>query len=159
VHGAGGSFLGPLDIREFQEFGKAGERQLHECGIRPSPTLHLERGSSATLREMGLWPGGKVSGWTAGGWFDGDIGDLPRPVDQPRHTFNETPPMSTPSKPRWRILAKKSAAPAREFAFCAERPHQATLSILDLHAVKTLDHGTQIDTEILDVCAELFEAA
>src|SRR5450432_3748005 len=67
------SFLGPLDIRRIPGVGKAGERQLHQCGIRQVRDLAgLEpRFLEQRFGKWGMALAGKSRGLDAGGWFDG----------------------------------------------------------------------------------------
>ena len=158
------SFLGPLDIRRIPGVGKAGERHLHECGIRQVRDL---AGLEAKFLEQrfGKWGvalAGKSRGFDAGGWFDGDIGDSNEPKSiSHEHTFNDDTSDVDTLEATLAHLSEKVGRRLREHSLFARNVH-IKLRYSDFSTFtrsKTLDHGTQIDIEILDVVRLLFESA
>ena len=158
------SFLGPLDIRRIPGVGQAGERHLHECGIRQVRDL---AGLEAKFLEQrfGKWGmalAGKSRGFDAGGWFDGDIGDSNEPKSiSHEHTFNEDTSDVDTIEATLAHLSEKVGRRLREHSLFARNVH-IKLRYSDFSTFtrsRTLDHGTQIDIEIMDVVRLLFEAA
>ena len=158
------SFLGPLDIRRIPGVGKVGERQLHECGIRQVRDLAgLEpKFLEQRFGKWGLALAGKSRGYDSGGWFEGDIGEASDPKSiSHEHTFNEDTSDPDTIEATLAHLSEKVCRRLREHKLFARNVH-IKLRYSDFSTFtrsKTLDHGTQIDTEILDVVRVLFETA
>lgn len=158
------SFLGPLDIRRIPGVGQAGERHLHECGIRQVRDLAgLEpKFLEQRFGKWGLALAGKSRGFDAGGWFDGDIGDSNEPKSiSHEHTFNEDTSDVDTIEATLAHLSEKVGRRLREHSLFARNVH-IKLRYSDFSTFtrsRTLDHGTQIDIEIMDVVRLLFEAA
>ena len=158
------SFLGPLDIRRIPGVGKVGERQLHECGIRQVRDLAgLEpKFLEQRFGKWGLALAGKSRGYDSGGWFEGDIGEASDPKSiSHEHTFNEDTSDPDTIEATLAHLSEKVCRRLREHKLFARNVHMK-LRYSDFSTFtrsKTLDHGTQIDTEILDVVRVLFETA
>lgn len=158
------SFLGPLDIRRIPGIGKAGEAQLHQCGIRQVRDLATLEPKFLEQRfgKWGLALSGKSRGLDSGGWFEGDIGDAAEPKSiSHEHTFNEDTSDVDTIEATLAHLSEKVCRRLREHSLYARNVH-IKLRYSDFTTFtrsKTLDHGTQIDTEILDVTRVLFNAA
>lgn len=157
-------FLGPLDIRRIPGVGKAGERNLHECGIRKVRDLaRLE--PKFLERRFGKWGmalAGKSRGMDAGAWFDGEVGERgdPKSISH-EHTYNEDTIDPLQIEATLAHLSEKVCRRLREHSLYARNVH-IKLRYSDFSTFtrsRTLDHGTQIDTEILDTARLLFETA
>ena len=158
------SFLGPLDIRRIPGVGKAGERTLHECGIRQVRDLaNLEpKFLEQRFGKWGLALAGKSRGMDSGGWFEGDIGEPSDPKSiSHEHTFNEDTKDPDTIEATLAHLSEKVCRRLREHSLYARSVH-IKLRYSDFSTFtrsKTLEHGTCIDTEILDVVRVLFQTA
>ena len=158
------AFLGPLDIRRIPGVGKAGEKQLHECGIRQVRDLaRLEpKFLEQRFGKWGMALAGKSRGMDSGGWFEGEIGEAADPKSiSHEHTFNEDTDDPGTIEATLAHLSEKVCRRLREHSLFARTVH-IKLRYSDFSTFtrsKTLDHGTQIDTEILDVMRLLFETA
>jgi DNA polymerase-4 len=159
--GAEAAFLAPLSVRRLPGVGKATEEQLHRYGIRRVGDLaQLE--ATFLEKRFGAWGlalAGKARGEDAGAWFAGEIGT---PEDAKsishEHTFStDTADMALLEATLAR-MAEKVGRRLREHAFHA-RTVQIKLRYSDfttLTRAETLDHGTQIDQEIIAVSRALF---
>jgi DNA polymerase-4 len=158
------AFLGPLDIRRIPGVGQAGERHLHECGIRKVRDLAgLE--PAFLEKRFGKWGmalAGKSRGMDSGGWFNGEIGEVSDPKSiSHEHTFNEDTIDASLIEATLAHLSEKVCRRLREHDLYARNVH-IKLRYSDFSTFtrsRTLDHGTQIDTEILDVARVLFQTA
>ncbi|HEY6390845.1 MAG TPA: DNA polymerase IV [Bryobacteraceae bacterium] len=154
-------FLAPLDIRKIPGVGKVTEKNLHGWGIRKVGDLAgLE---SEFLREhfgqWGLALAGKSRGLDAGGWFDGEVGEDSNPKSiSHEFTFNEdTADLDTLESTLAR-LSEMVGRRLREHALYA-RTVQLKLRYTDFSTITrahSLDHGTQLDTEIFQQVRALF---
>jgi DNA polymerase IV len=158
------SFLGPLDVRRIPGVGKVSERHLHECGIRQVRDLaNLE--PSFLEKRFGKWGmalAGKSRGLDSGAWFESDIGDHSDPKSiSHEHTFNEDTRNTDLIEATIAHLSEKVGRRLREHSLYARNIH-IKLRYHDFSTFtrsKTLDHSTQIDTEILDAARMLFQTA
>ena len=138
------------------------ERNLHACGIRKVGDLAALDGrswKSASANGAWRWPG-KARGEDAGGWFDREIGEGgdPKSISH-EHTFI--------GGHRRRCSARRHAGAAvrdGRAAACAitrlyARTVQIKLRYSDFSTFtrsRTLDHATQIDTELAAAARDLF---
>ena len=164
VPGAEASFLGPLDVRKIPGVGKVTEQNLHACGIRK--VRDLAALDDAFLEERfgkwGLALAGKSRGQDAGGWFDGEVGD----GGDPKSISHEnTFPVDTSNRDAIDSmlvrLAEMVARRLRDHKLFA-RTLQIKLRYSDFSTYtrsRTLDHATQIDTELAEAARELFHKA
>jgi len=164
VPGGEALFLGPLDVRKIPGVGKVTEQNLHACGIRK--VRDLEALDDAFLEERfgkwGLALAGKSRGQDAGGWFDGEVGD----GGDPKSISHEnTFPVDTSNRDAIDSmlvrLAEMVARRLRDHKLFA-RTLQIKLRYSDFSTYtrsRTLDHATQIDTELAEAARELFHKA
>ena len=161
IPGTEANFLGPLDVRKIPGVGKVTEQNLLACGIfkvRDLSTL-----DSAFLQErfgrFGLALAGKARGEDAGGWFDGEVGDRDEPKSiSHEHTFSKDTADKTALAA---ILVKLSEMVARRLRdhHLFARTLQIKLRYSDFSTFTrslTLDHATQIDTELAQNIQQLF---
>lgn len=154
-------FLASLDVRKIPGVGKVTERNLHECGIRKIGDL--AQLDAAFLEERfgkwGLALAGKARGEDAGGWFEGDIGegDDPKSISH-ENTFSvDTADTATIDAMLVR-LSEMVARRLRDHQLHA-RTIQIKLRYSDFSTFtrsKTLDHASQIDTELAAAARALF---
>jgi DNA polymerase-4 len=154
-------FLAPLDVRRIPGVGKVTEKNLNDRGIR-------KVGDLAALPEefleqhFGLWGlalAGKSRGQDAGGWFDGEVGDANDPKSISHEiTFNEdTADLDTLESTLAR-LSEMVGRRLREHQLFA-RTLQLKLRYSDFATITrahSLDHATQLDTEIFQHIRALF---
>lgn len=154
-------FLAPLDVRKIPGVGKVTEKALNDLGVRK--VGDLARFSEDFLRERfgrwGLALAGKARGEDAGGWFDGEVGDQedPKSVSH-EHTFGEDTADLPVIEPLLARLTEMVARRLREHALYA-RTVQIKLRYSDFSTftrARTLDHATQLDTELLREVRSLF---
>lgn len=157
-------FLAPLDVRKIPGVGKVTERRLNGCGIRKVGDLAQldEAFLEATFGKWGLALAGKAHGLDAGGWFDGEIGDSDTPKSiSHEHTFNEDTADTGVLEATLARLSEMVGRRLRERELFT-RTVQLKLRYSDFSTftrARTLDHGTQIDTEIFDEARLLFRQA
>ncbi len=157
-------FLAPLDVRKVPGVGKVFEKHLHECGIyKVGDLAKLE--ASFLEQKFGKWGlalGGKAHGLDAGGWFDGEIGgrDDPKSISH-EHTFDvDTADADTLDATLTR-LSEMVARRLRDHRLFAHTL-QMKLRYSDFTTFtrsRTLDHATQIDSEIAVAVRDLFHKA
>jgi DNA polymerase-4 len=154
-------FLAPLDIRKIPGVGKVTEKNLQAWGIR-------KVGDLAALEEdflkqhFGLWGlalAGKSRGLDAGGWYDGVVGEEHNPKSiSHEFTFNE----DTADFERLEaMLARLSEMVGRRLRAhnLFARTVQLKLRYSDFSTITrahSLDHATQLDTEIFREIRALF---
>jgi len=156
-------FLAPLDVRKIPGVGKVTEKNLHAKGIR-------KVGDLATLDESflrdqfgqwGLALAGKSSGLDAGGWFDGEVGEDSNPKSISHETtFNEDTADLDKIESTLAHLSEMVGRRLREHGLHA-RTIQLKLRYSDfttLTRAHSLDHATQLDTEIFQQARALFRA-
>jgi DNA polymerase IV len=164
VPGQEASFLAPLDVRKIPGVGKVTESNLHACGIRK--VGDLTRLDDAFLEERfgkwGLALAGKARGEDAGAWFDGEIGanDDPKSVSH-ENTFSVDTADAGMIDAMLVRLSEMVARRLRDHQLHA-RTVQIKLRYSDFSTFtrsKTLDHATQIDTELAAAARQLFHKA
>jgi DNA polymerase-4 len=154
-------FLAPLDVRKIPGVGKVTEKNLHTLGIRKVGDLAGldEAFLNERFGKWGLALAGKSRGLDAGGWFDTEIGDAEDPKSiSHEHTFSRDTDDVDALEPLLARLTEMVARRLREHNLFA-RSVQLKLRYSDFSTftrAHTLDHGTQVDTELLAEVRALF---
>ena len=156
-------FLAPLDVRRIPGVGKVTEKNLHAQGIRKVGDLAAL--DESYLREQfgqwGLALAGKSRGLDAGGWFDGEVGEDSNPKSISHETtFNEDTADFDKIESTLAHLSEMVGRRLREHGLHA-RTIQLKLRYSDfttLTRAHSLDHATQLDTEIFQQARALFRA-
>ncbi len=159
--GVEAEFLAPLEIRRIPGIGKVTEEHLHRLGIRK--VGDLARLDESFLQERfgkwGLAMAGKSRGLDAGGWFDSEIGTAEDPKSiSHEHTFDVDSADADLLESTLARLSVMVGRRLREHGLYA-RTVQLKLRYKDFSTITrahTLDHGTQLDTELLDTARLLF---
>jgi DNA polymerase-4 len=158
------SFLAPLEVRKIPGVGKVTEKNLHACGIRKVGDLAALDDAFLESRfgKWGLALAGKSRGHDAGGWFDGEIGEShdPKSISH-EHTFTVDTKESSALDAMLVRLAEMVARRLRDHSLYA-RTVQIKLRYSDFSTFtrsRTLDHATQIDTELAGAVRGLFHKA
>jgi DNA polymerase-4 len=154
-------FLAPLDIRKIPGVGKVTEKNLQAWGIRK--VGDLARLEEDFLRQhfgqWGLALAGKSRGLDAGGWFDGVVGEEHNPKSiSHEFTFNEDTADLETLEALLARLSEMVGRRLREHKLFA-RTVQLKLRYSDFSTITrahSLDHGTQLDTEIFREIRSLF---
>jgi DNA polymerase-4 len=161
VPGQEAAFLAPLDVRKIPGVGKVTERNLNACGIRKVGDLTTLDHAFLQQRfgQWGLALAGKAQGMDAGGWFDHEVGEThdPKSVSH-EHTFMEDTADSVTLDSTLVHLSEKVARRLRDHGLWS-RTLQIKLRYSDFTTFtrsKTLDHATQIDTELAEAARALF---
>lgn len=164
IPGREAGFLAPLDVRKIPGVGRVMEQRLHGCGIRKVGDLAAleETFLHTAFGKWGLALAGKARGLDAGAWFDGEVGavDDPKSISH-EHTFNEDTADATALEATLARLSEMVGRRLREQALFTQTV-QLKLRYSDFSTftrARTLDHGTQIDTEIFDEVRLLFRKA
>ncbi len=154
-------FLAPLEVRKIPGVGKVTEKNLQACGIRKVGDLAALEEDFLRQRfgQWGLALAGKARGMDAGGWFDGEVGEESNPKSISHEiTFNEdTADLDTLESTLAR-LSEMVGRRLREHHLYA-RTVQLKLRYTDFSTITraySLDHGTQLDTEIFQQIRQLF---
>jgi DNA polymerase IV len=164
IPGREAEFLAPLEVRKIPGVGKVTEKNLHACGIRKVRDLAALEDQFLEERfgKWGLALAGKSRGEDAGGWFDGEVGDHsdPKSVSH-EHTFMED---TADRAALDSILVRLSEMVARRLRdhHLYTRTVQIKLRYSDFSTftrARTLDHATQIDTELAQAARALFHKA
>ncbi len=157
-------YLAPLDIRKIPGVGKAGEQRLAECGIRKVGDL-AKLDAALLERKFGKWGlalAGKSRGLDAGAWFDREIGEREDPKSiSHEHTFNQDTADQGALESMLARLSEMVARRLREHSLFT-RTVQLKLRYSDFTTytrAHTLDHGTQLDIEVLEAVRQLFRYA
>lgn len=156
-------FLAPLDVRKIPGVGKVTEKNLHACGIRKVGDLALLEESFLAERfgQWGLALAGKARGLDAGGWFDGAVGEESDPKSiSHEHTFSEDTAADDVLEATLARLAEMVGRRLREQGLYA-RTVQLKLRYTDFSTITrahSLDHATQLDTEIYAQARALLRA-
>jgi DNA polymerase IV len=146
-------WLAPLDVRKIPGIGKVTEKRLHDLGVRK--VGDLARLDEALLdQQFGEWGramAGKARGEDAGSWFDGEIGEeeAPKSISH-EHTFDQDTTDREQIGATLARLAEMVGRRLREHGLFA-RTVQLKLRYKDFRTImraRTLDHATQLDTEI-----------
>jgi DNA polymerase IV len=154
-------FLAPLDIRKIPGVGKVTEKNLQGWGIRKVGDLAAL--DVELLREhfgqWGLALAGKSRGMDAGGWFDGEVGEDSDPKSiSHEFTFNEDTADTDTLESTLAHLSEMVGRRLREHELYA-RTVQLKLRYTDFSTITrahSLDHATQLDTEIFQQVRALF---
>lgn len=161
IPGQEAAFLAPLDVRRIPGVGKVTEKRLHEYGIRRVGDLSRldERFLEERFGKWGLALAGKARGLDAGGWFDAEIGVEADPKSiSHEHTFAEDTTDADLIESTLAQLCVMVGRRLREHALYA-RTVQIKLRYKDFTTItraRTLDHATQLDTELLRESRTLF---
>jgi DNA polymerase IV len=161
ISGEEARFLAPLDVRKIPGVGKVTEKNLHACGIRKVGDLAALDTNFLEERfgQWGLALGGKARGEDAGGWFDEEIGEGGEPKSiSHEHTFSVDTADSAALDAMLVRLAEMVARRLRDHRLYA-RTVQIKLRYQDFSTFtrsRTLDHATQIDTELARAARDLF---
>ena len=159
--GTEAAFLAPLDVRRIPGVGKVTEQRLHSLGIRK--VGDLARLDEAFLEEKfgkwGLALAGKSKGLDAGGWFDSEVGaeEDPKSISH-EHTFDVDTADAGVLEATLARLSVMVGRRLREHGLFA-RTVELKLRYKDFTTITracTLDHGTELDIELLDTVRQLF---
>jgi DNA polymerase-4 len=154
-------FLAPLDIRKIPGVGKVTEKNLQAWGIRKVGDLAAleEDFLRQHFGQWGLALAGKSRGLDAGGWFDGVVGEEHNPKSiSHEFTFNEDTADLETLEAMLARLSEMVGRRLREHKLFA-RTVQLKLRYSDFSTITrahSLDHGTQLDTEIFREIRALF---
>ena len=157
-------FLAPLDVRRIPGVGKSMESNLHDCGIRKVGDLAAldEAFLEQRFGKWGLALAGKSKGADAGGWFDTEIGEVgdPKSISH-EHTFDVDTRDGAALDAMIAKLAEMVGRRLRDHALFA-RTVQIKFRYSDFTTftrAQTLDHGSNLDIELLEECRRLFHAS
>lgn len=159
--GAEADFLRPLEIRKIPGIGKVAERQLHDIGIYKVGDLAGldDRFLMERFGKLGLALAGKAKGFDAGSWFEKEMdgGEDPKSISH-EHTFSEDTSDRETLEATLAHLSEKVGRRLRE-----HRLHARTVQVKYRYSdfttftrAQSLDHATQLDTEIFQKARELF---
>lgn len=154
-------WLAPLEVRRIPGVGKVTEQRLHALGIRKVGDLARleERFLEKHFGKWGLALAGKARGEDAGAWFDGEIGAAEPPKSlSHEHTFDEDTADCDRIEATLARLAEMVGRRLREHGLYA-RTIQLKLRDRRFRTItraRTMDHATQLDTEVLSCVRELF---
>ncbi len=161
VPGCEEAFLAPLEVRKIPGVGKVTEMRLHELGIRTVGDL-AARDEGWLKEQLGDWAvalGGKSHGLDAGAWFEGNIGEEADAKSiSHEHTFNEDTADAQKLETMLARLSEMVCRRLRESELHARRV-QLKLRYSDFTTItraRTLEHTTQLDTEVFHEIRELF---
>jgi DNA polymerase-4 len=164
VPGQEAQFLAPLDVRKIPGVGKVTEKNLNACGIHKVGDLAALEDEFLESRfgKWGLALAGKSRGYDAGAWFDGEIGEGndPKSISH-EHTFNVDTKNREELNAMLVRLSEMVARRLRDHSLYA-RTVQIKLRYTDFSTftrARTLDHATQIDTELAAEVKDLFHKA
>ena len=161
VPGEEARFLAPLDIRKIPGVGKVTEKNMQAWGIRKVGDLAAldEKFLEESFGKWGLALAGKSRGLDAGGWFDGEVGDERDPKSISHEiTFNEDTADEEKLEATLARLSEMVGRRLREHGLHA-RTLQLKLRYTDFSTITrahSLDHATQLDTEIYQQIRALF---
>ncbi len=161
IPGCERSFLAPLDVRKIPGVGKVTEQKLNALGIHTVGDLaaHEESWLREELGDWALSLAGKARGCDAGAWFEGEIGDHDEAKSiSHEHTFGEDTADVEKLETMLARLSEMVCRRVRE-ANAHARCVQLKLRYSDFSTItraRTLDHPTQLDSEVFHVIRELF---
>ena len=164
VPGQEARFLAPLDVRKIPGVGKVTEKNLHALRHPQSrrPGALDDDFWKQRFGKWGLALAGKARGEDAGGWFDGEIGEGTDPKSiSHEHTFNVDTKNREELNATLVRLSEMVARRLRDHSLYA-RTVQIKLRYTDFSTftrARTLDHATQIDTELAAEVKDLFHKA
>ena len=156
-------FLGPLDVRKIPGVGKVTEKSLQARGIYKVGDLAAldESFLREHFGEWGLALAGKSRGLDAGAWFAGTVGEHEDPKSiSHEFTFNADTADTEVLESTLARLSEMVGRRLREHSLHA-RTIQLKLRYSDFSTITrahSLDHGTQLDTEIFAQARTLFRA-
>ena len=160
--GAEAAFLAPLDIRKIPGVGKVAEKNLQDIGIYKVGDLALldDRLLMERFGKMGLALAGKAKGFDSGSWFEKEMSndDDPKSISH-EHTFTEDTADRAVLESTLAHMSEKVGRRLREHGFHA-RTVQIKFRYSDFTTftrAQSLDHATQLDTEIFQTARELFD--
>ena len=154
-------FLAPLEVRKIPGVGKVTEKSLQSRGIRTVGDLAAldETFLREHFGEWGLALAGKSHGLDAGAWFAGEVGESSDPKSISHEvTFNEDTDDTDLLESTLARLSEMVGRRLREHSLHA-RTVQLKLRYSDFTTITrahSLDHGTQLDTEIFREARALF---
>ena len=161
VPGREAKFLAPLDVRDIPGVGKVMEQKLHAMGIHRVGDLACLEEDDLEQRfgKWGLALAGKSRGEDAGGWFDTDVGaDTDAKSISHEHTYSEDTADLDRLESTLMRLSEMVGRRLREAGYFA-RTVQLKLRYKDFSTITrahSLDHPTQLDTEIFETARHLF---
>ena len=154
-------FLAPLEVRKIPGVGKVTEKSLHARGIRTVGDLAAldESFLREHFGEWGLALAGKSRGADAGAWFAGEVGENsdPKSISHEVTYHQDTDDAETLESTLAR-LSEMVGRRLREHSLYA-RTVQLKLRYSDFSTITrahSLDHATQLDTEIFRTARDLF---
>ncbi len=155
------AFLAPLNVRRIPGVGKVTEKRLNEIGIHHVGDLARLDDEFLEKRfgKWGLALAGKSHGFDAGGWYDTEIGEDegPKSISHER-TFSEDTADLDVLESTLARLSEMVGRRLRDHGLFA-RTLQLKLRREDFSTITrahSLDHATQIDTEIFEEIRTLF---
>jgi DNA polymerase-4 len=161
IPGQEARFLAPLDVRKVPGVGKVTEKSLHALGIHKIGDLARfdEAFLESRFGKWGLALAGKARGLDAGGWFDSEVGadTDPKSISH-EHTYNEDTADVGTLEATLARLSEMVGRRLRENKLYA-RTVQLKLRYKDFSTITrahSLEHATQIDTEIFEQARALF---
>jgi DNA polymerase-4 len=161
VPGCERTFLTPLPVRKIPGVGKVTEEHLLKLGVKTAGDLtsYVRERPREHLGDWALALADKAAGIDAGGWFDEAIGEDsgPKSVSH-EHTFSVDVLDREILETKLAKLVEKVCRRLREYRLHARRI-QLKLRYADFSTftrARTLEHPSQIDTELLPVVRELF---
>ncbi len=156
-------YLAPLDVRKIPGVGKVTEKRLHDLGIRKVGDLAV-LDDDFLRKQFGQWGlvlAGKARGFDAGGWFDTPIGEDEGPKSMSHeHTFGVDIADIEILESTLARLSEMVGRRLRESGLHA-RTIQLKLRYTDFTTITrahSLDHTTQLDTELYEQSRALFHA-
>jgi DNA polymerase-4 len=157
-------FLASLDVRKIPGVGKVTERRLNECGIRKVGDLARldENYLESRFGKWGLALAGKSHGLDAGGWYDTEVGeDTGAKSISHETTFGED---TSDAKRLEATLGRLCEMVGRRLRSSSlfTRTVQIKLRYSDFSTftrARTLDHATDLDTEVFEAVRGLFRKA
>ena len=163
IPGCEQEFLAPLDVRKIPGVGKVTEKKLNDLGIKTVGDLagREEAWLKEVLGDWALTLAGKAHGLDAGAWFQGEIGeeDDAKSISH-EHTFNEDTGDQEKLETMLARLSEMVCRRLRESGLHARRV-QLKLRYSDFSTftrARTLEHTTQLDSEVFHVIRELFRS-
>jgi DNA polymerase-4 len=163
IPGCEQEFLAPLDVRKIPGVGKVTEKKLNDLGIKTVGDLagREEAWLKEVLGDWALTLAGKAHGLDAGAWFQGEIGDEEDAKSiSHEHTFNEDTGDQEKLETMLARLSEMVCRRLRESGLHARRV-QLKLRYSDFSTftrARTLEHTTQLDSEVFHVIRELFRS-
>jgi DNA polymerase-4 len=159
--GAEAPFLAPLDIRKIPGVGKVAEKNLHDLGIYKVGDLARldERILIERFGKLGLALAGKAKGFDAGSWFEKEMDghEDPKSISH-EHTYSEDTADRAQLDSTLAHMSEKVGRRLREHSLHA-RTVQIKFRYSDFTTftrAQSLDHATQLDTEIYQTAHALF---